>query len=246
MSKIIAITTKHPSYARSEFEPGSTVIDPFRYIPDQAGVTVRRIGENKPELISILVPSRGRASEFSRLVKSIESMATHSRRVEIVSYHDDDDDPQLFMYPDFSLYPFYGHVRLVKPRILLSEAWNQCYRHCAGEILMHCGDDIVFRTPGWDTIVRETFRRFDDRIVPPFFSCDWNDVWLTEVADLIDRRVKVPIITEHLHYSFEKRERDATDVDREDRGREDNVVEMYKSMARERRSDAAKLQEVIA
>lgn len=277
MSKVYAITTKHPAYVRDEFEPGSTVIDPFRYIPDQKGVTVRRLGENKPELISILVPSRGRALAFSRLVRSIESMAAHSRRVEIVSYHDE-DDPDLSLYPNFSLYPFYDHMRLVKPRVILSEAWNKCYQHASGEILMHCGDDIVFRTPGWDTIIRETFRRFDDRIVlvhgddmsvntdalathgflhrrwvetvgyfvPPYFSCDWNDVWLTEVADAIDRRVKVPVITEHLHYTFDKRERDATDAEREERGREDNVVDLYKSMAKERRSDAAKLKEVMA
>lgn len=143
---------------------------------------------------------------------------------------------------------------------------------------MHCGDDIVFRTPGWDTIVRQTFQRFPDRIVlvhgddvsvntdalathgflhrrwvetvgyflPPLFSCDWNDVWLTEVADMIGRRVKIPVITEHMHYSFEKRPRDATDIEREERGREDGVAELFKKTKKNRARDALKLKEAMA
>lgn len=277
MSKVYFISTKHPEYADAVFEEGSTVIDPFRYIPDQRGVSVKRIGENRPELISILVPSRQRALEFSHLVRSIEETATHSRFVEIVSYVDE-DDPELALYPSFALYPFHGHERIVGPRILLSEAWNECARVSSGEILMHCGDDIVFRTPGWDTIVRQTFRRFHDRIVlvhgddmsvntdvlathgflhrrwvetvgyflPPLFSCDWNDVWLTEVADMIGRRVKVPVVTEHLHYSFDKRPRDMTDIEREERGRRDEVVELYRKTKSNRVADAAKLKEVMA
>lgn len=276
MSKVYFLSTRHEEYRRREFEPGSTVIDPFRYIPDQPGVTIRRLGQSRPELISVLVPSRGRARAFTNLVRSIDEMATHARFVEIVSYHDD-DDPELDLYPDFALYPFHHHERIVDERILLSEAWNECYRRASGEIFMHCGDDILFRTPGWDVIVRETFRRFPDRIVlahgddasvntdalathgflhrrwvetvgyflPPLFSCDWNDVWLTEVADMIDRRVKMPIITEHLHYSFGKRDNDQTDQEREERGRADGVVELFENTKADRVRDAAKLKEVM-
>jgi hypothetical protein len=43
--------------------------------------------------------------------------------------------------------------------------WNECWRHAHGPILMHCGDDIVFRTQGWDTMVRNVFERYPDRIV---------------------------------------------------------------------------------
>jgi glycosyl transferase/beta-hydroxylase protein BlmF len=271
------IATRHDEYRQREFDPGDIVIDPWRYIPDQPGVKVHRIGENKPELISLLVPSRGRARPFGDLVRSAGATATHSRRIEIVSYHDE-DDPDLDLYSNFALYPFYGHEPIIGQRILLSEAWNECYRRASGEILMHCGDDIRFITEGWDVIVREAFRSVPDRIVlvhgddlspntdalathgfihrrwvdavgyflPPYFSCDWNDVWLTEVADEIGRRKKVPIVTDHLHYTFGRRERDQTDADREERGREDNVVELYKSKRRERLMDVAKLKEVMA
>ena len=280
MSKVYFVATRHPEYADAEFDTGSTVIDPFRYIPDQAGVTVRRIGENKPELISLLVPSRGRPTDHARMIESAIEHATYPRRIEVVTYLDD-DDPQVGFYwrPNRSEYHGGALGKILKgKRILLSEAWNECFRASAGEIVMHCGDDIVFRTPGWDTIVRQTFQRFPDRIVlvhgddmsvntdalathgflhrrwietvgyflPPLFSCDWNDVWLTEVADMIGRRVKVPVITEHMHYSFEKRPRDATDIEREERGREDGVVELFLKTKKTRISDAAKLKEAMA
>ncbi len=39
------IGCKHAAYADIQWPEGSVVIDPFRYIADQDGVTVRRIGE---------------------------------------------------------------------------------------------------------------------------------------------------------------------------------------------------------
>lgn len=280
------IATKHDAYRQREFESGATVIDPWRYVRDQNGVNVRRLGENKPEMISLLVPSRGRPREFARMAESALSTATYSRYMEIVAYVDDDDETWP-MYP--SSYPFREDNReeveeisriryLRRPRILLSSAWNTSYANARGNILMHCGDDLVFETEGWDVRVREAFAAVPDKIllvhgddvspntdvlathgflhrrwietigyfVPPYFSCDWNDVWLTDVADMIGRRVKVPIVTEHMHYSFDKRERDETDRQREQRGIVDNVAQLYKSMGKARVLDADKLRAVMA
>lgn len=270
---VFVIATKHAQYADEKFPEGSVVIDPWRYIPDQKGVTVRRLGENKPAMISLLVPSRDRAIQFSRMEMSAYKTATHPRRMEVIAYLDE-DDPGLLGYG-----PHVHNTQIiVGPRILLSEAWNVCYRQASGEILMHCGDDIVFRTSGWDAIVREAFEDSDDKIlivhgddcspntdalathgflhrrwvetvgyfVPPLFSSDWNDVWLTEVADAIGRRVKVDIVTEHMHYAFGKAERDENTNEREERGRRDGVVELYKRTAKQRKNDAAKLRKVMA
>jgi UDPglucose 6-dehydrogenase len=41
------IGTKHKVYAVTKFPEGSIIIDPWRYVPDQEGVTVIRIGEGK-------------------------------------------------------------------------------------------------------------------------------------------------------------------------------------------------------
>lgn len=268
---IYFISTKHDRYSKYLFEEGAIVIDPWRYVPDQRGVTVKRIGENKPELISLLVPTRGRPTEHVRMVKSALELATHPRYVEIITYLDIDDATR---YSPRML----GVTYIVGPQILLSETWNECYRSSRGEILMHAGDDIVFKTPGWDALVRAKFREYPDRIVlvhgddvspntdalathgflhrkwvetvgyflPPLFSSDWNDVWLTEVADALGRRLKVPIVTEHMHYQFGKAEHDETYREREERGDRDRVKEIYLRTAAERSEDAEKLRAVMA
>lgn len=272
MSKVYLIGTAHEQYRQRSFEPGDLVIDPWRMIPDQAGVTVRRLGENKPALISILVPSRGRPEAFARMVISAAKTATHERRIEFV-VRLDEDDLRRQSYPAFTQTRY-----LVGERALLSGCWNECYAQADGEILMHGGDDIVFSTPGWDQMVRDAFAASDDKILlvqgddlspnrealathgfvhrrwvetvgyflPPLFSCDWNDVWLSEVADMLGRRVMLPFVTEHQHHSFEKREKDQTDFEREERGREDDVVGIFERTKQDRVQDAAKLRAVMA
>jgi len=274
MSKVYLIGTAHEQYRQRSFEPGSVVIDPWRIIPDQDGVTVRRLGENKPALISVLIPSRGRPSQLARAVISAHKMATHERRIEFVVRLDEDDPARHdYFWPKFK-----GVNYIVGERGLLSEMWNECYGHATGEIVMHGGDDLVFRTPGWDQQVREAFAASDDKILlvqgddlspnrealathgfvhrrwvetvgyflPPLFSCDWNDVWLTEVADMVGRRVMLPFVTEHQHYSFGKREHDRTDTEREERGRDDDVVGLFNRTKQDRVRDAAKLRAVMA
>lgn len=275
MSKIYFIATKHDAYRTHRFESGDTVIDPWRYVPDQEGVHIHRIGENKPELISVLVPSRGRPDMFRRMYESLVVTATYPRSIEVVARLDEDDTTKID-------YPWETDVRLsygTGERILLSEAWNQCYRAATGEILMHCGDDLTFNTPGWDVRVREEFAKIPDRIalvfgddlstnfpdlathgflhrrwvetigyfLPPLFSSDWNDVWISEVAQKLGRMVPMgDVIIEHHHYTFGKAERDQTHAEREERGERDDVVNLFKQTASKRKADAAKLKRVMA
>jgi len=256
------------------------VIDPWRMIPDQHGVTVRRVGENRPALISILVPSRGRPEALRQMVYSAQQTATHQRRVEFVVYLDDDDPMVADYFWDVKqVAPYRDGIRLLQfRRALLSECWNECYRWSSGEIVMHGGDDLVFRPPGWDQQVRDAFAASDDKILlvqgddlspnrealathgfvhrrwvetvgyflPPLFSCDWNDVWLTEVADAIGRRVILDFVTEHQHYSFGKREHDTTDAEREQRGADDDVVGLFNRTKPDRVRDAEKLRKAMA
>ena len=93
-------------------------------------------------------------------------------------------------------------------------------------------------------------RRWVDTVgyfLPPLFSCDWNDVWISEVAKKIGRAVPLPdMMIEHQHHSFGKREHDQTDAEREERGARDGVVDLYKRTSKEREQDAAKLRAVMA
>jgi len=44
---VFFIGTRHDVFATWEFPEGSVVIDPHRYIPDQLGVKIIRIGQEK-------------------------------------------------------------------------------------------------------------------------------------------------------------------------------------------------------
>lgn len=104
---------------------------------------------------SLLVPTRGRPQALQEMADSVRATAG---LVQILAYVDD-DDPCLGQYMDTK-----GVRVVVGPRIVLSECWNVLAREAEGDFLHMSSDDIRFRTPGWDSIVRETFEAFPDRI----------------------------------------------------------------------------------
>lgn len=87
-------------------------------------------------------------------------MADDPSRIEFVLYLDHDD-------PKAGLYRSDPNIKHIHgDRILLSEMWNVCYRNVDDpELLMHAGDDLIFRSKGWDTMIRTTFLGFGDRIL---------------------------------------------------------------------------------
>jgi len=241
------------------------------------------------EKISILVPTRDRINTthgnfVNKLITSAEDTADDFNSIEFVFYIDEDDKDSQNYFENLN----YSNVDFVcGKRIVLSEMWNQCYEISTGDILFHCGDDIRFRTHGWDKIVRDKFNEFDDRIlfvfgddektqlgtfgthgfisrkwadtvgyfVPPYFSSDYNDTWLNDVAKMIDRWFYVDIVTEHIHprapvdrkdpslgkkYVWDKTHRERLQRDQRDRN-----ANLYLRFKDERTEDAKKLQKVI-
>lgn len=223
-------------------------------------------------MISLLVPSRGRPHLLYKMAQS--AVNTAEGEVEIVCYIDE-DDPKLEEYKSLG-----GITLFTTKRTILSKYWNMAYQKAKGPIYMHCGDDLIFRTPGWDTKVKEMFDQYPDKIafvygndghprperaesfgthgflhknwveavgyfVPPYFSSDFNDTWLNDVAEMIGRKQYVNIITEHMHPGFEKRPFDQTDKDRMERHVKDDVKALYESKSDERKADAEKLRKVM-
>lgn len=221
-------------------------------------------------MISILLPTRNRPDNIRRLWRSIVRTVSNIDNIELVVYIDNDDSS----YDDITDIPM---NRVRGDRIVLSEMWNKCYEVSKGDILMHCGDDIIFRTKNWDLIVQDKFADFPDHIVfvfgndgsqhngnfgthgfihrkwaetvgyfvPPYFSSDYNDTWLNDVARMIGRHVHVDILTEHMHPDFDKAEFDITHQERVERHKRDNVGQLYDSLGGERMADADKLREVM-
>lgn len=223
-------------------------------------------------MISVLLPTRGRPNGVARLLTS--ALETATTDVEFVVYVDDDDPTA-----EQTLDVLHRNAATVVrgPRVVLSEMWNRCWEHARFDVAMQCGDDIVFRSDGWDARVLAEFARSPDRIVfvhgddgfqhdrvgthgflhrnwietvgyfvPPHFSSDYNDLWLTEVADALGRRRYLPdVVTEHMHPVAGKGAWDQTHRERLERHQRDGVDALYRRLAHERATDVAKLRAVV-
>lgn len=216
------------------------------------------------EMISILLPTRERPQALLDMYNSAMELAENPKDVEVVVYIDEDDNS----YKDIN------KPRLIKiggERKTISKCWNDCWKAAKGEIYMHCGDDIRFRTQGWDNIVRREFEKYPDRIifiygddglteqsgyefgthgfihknwadtvgyfVPPYYESDYNDTHLNDVAKELKRHVRIPIMTEHMHFSIGKSPKDQNTKDRLLRHEKQHPEEVYNS--REQRIERA-------
>jgi len=221
-------------------------------------------------MISLLLPTRNRPDNLIRFSESAWSTCDNRDDIEIIAYIDSDDNSYDDQVPD--------GVKVIRgPRIVLSEMWNRCYHMANGPVFGHMGDDIIFRTQGWDTQVEDAFNEYEDKIVfvhgddgggngqnfgthgfihdnwvkavgyfvPPYFSSDYNDTWLNDVANMLGRRKYVDVLTEHMHPAFGKGPMDVTHEERLTRHRTDGVDAMYANKAEERIQDSNKLREVM-
>lgn len=114
-------------------------------------------------MISLLLPTRQRPDNLKRLVDSVND-TRNTEAIELVTWIDDDDDSYDDLELDITWWKIRG-PRMLGGQVNLSMMWNECYAEACGDIVMHCGDDIVFRTQSWDTIVYEAFEAYPDKIL---------------------------------------------------------------------------------
>lgn len=131
------------------------------------------------------------------------------------------------------------------PKMPISIMMNCAYSQSAGQIIMYAADDIIFRTEKWDKKVLDIFRDTNSWLVfaddlspntpriathgfvsrtatnvlgyliPPYFSADFCDTFLTKLA----RQTKgiyylEKVIIEHVHPHWNKAEYDSTYSDK--------------------------------
>ena len=114
--------------------------------------------------ISLLCPTRARPRQMAQMWHSAVETAQNPENIEVVFYLDNDDIVGMSGLR-LAATKRAAQVRaVIGKRIILSECWNATAKIAHGEIFMHCGDDIIFRSPKWDAVVAENINSFPDQI----------------------------------------------------------------------------------
>lgn len=223
-------------------------------------------------MISILVPTRKRPNNITRLIDSIVS-TSDINNIELLIYIDDDDEESI---P--ALQAGAEKINLIAVqgnRLIGSQMYNELGKMATGDIIMFAADDIVFRTPHWDKIIQTEFDKYEDKILfvygedgyqhgrigthgfihrywmellgyvlPPKLASAYTDEWITEIASRINRKnYKPDIIIEHLHPAVGKAPVDEVYQKRiEIAG---DLATYYKSLESDRVRDAETLKQFI-
>jgi hypothetical protein len=100
-----------------------------------------------PDLL-VMVPTRGRPEQCQRLLGSFRETASPETDILFILDPDDEDTYAGVEWGD-------APHGVLAPRGCLRDKLNQAAESCADtyDALMWCGDDHVFRTPGWDRLM---------------------------------------------------------------------------------------------
>ena len=123
--------------------------------------------QSSPVLISVLVPSRGRAVSCFQMAASLFGTADDPSQVELLIYIDD-DDPQKEHYMSLLEASNSAELHAIEINCGPSEgvgvAWNYLAGECTGQLLMMGNDDLRWETQGWDTAIAEAYRAADSEL----------------------------------------------------------------------------------
>ena len=111
------------------------------------------------ELISILLPTRGRVNLAERFLTSANKTATYPNHIEYVIYTDEDDPESLKISAEGM-----RCVRISGPRTTMGACNTRCLEASSGEIIILSNDDVVINTIGWDEKIRNMHRGVSDKI----------------------------------------------------------------------------------
>ncbi|MDF1758294.1 MAG: hypothetical protein P1U74_08360 [Legionellaceae bacterium] len=110
-------------------------------------------------VISLLLPSRGRAALVERLFDSIVATTRNLDQIELILYLDDDDigshhlDSQNIAV-----------TKVIGSQPSMGGYNSACLALAKGSIIILINDDVVIRTVGWDEQVIEMDAKFEDKV----------------------------------------------------------------------------------
>jgi hypothetical protein len=121
----------------------------------------------RQQLISILIPERGRPEMLDRLICSLIDTAGADEKYEILVQYDDDDEAWRDRTPFDHIHVTY----LRRPRpITLGEKLNELARVAKGEILLFLANDLQMETKDWPRKVREAVAKLPNGMGVPFLK----------------------------------------------------------------------------
>lgn len=219
-------------------------------------------------MISLLLPSRGRPENLKRLADSVNATAVGD--VELIVYIDADDPSDYRPRDNVRVFSCVRQSRMAMYwNLAYQKASGDIVMQCSDDVVFHtAGWDVVVRAAFEQYQDRIVFVFGDDGdpthenygthgfvhrkwvetvgyFVPPYFSADYTDTWLNDLADRVDRKHKVPISTEHMHFTYHKGTLDLTHAERLVRLWRDDNTGIYQAKEAEREADAAKLLSVM-
>lgn len=111
--------------------------------------------------ISILMPTRKRPQRLKLILDNIAASCDDISNIELLFLADEDDTETIS-----ELYALKQKFIInCDKNIIFSNMWNILYPEATGELIMIAGDDIEFKTTGWDTTIRAVFAEHKDKFI---------------------------------------------------------------------------------
>jgi hypothetical protein len=226
-------------------------------------------------VISLLCPTRGRPDNVRRMLDSVLVLADGP--VEVVFYVDDDDQPTIDLMVElandsYPIVPVIGPRILMSEMwnrcaehatydilglsdddvVYRTNNWDTLIMDAFSQypdniVMVHGRDGIHDALFGTHPFIHRKWMETTGYYAPPYFSSDFNDTWLNDVANMLNRRHYIEALyTEHMHPVAGKAEWDNTYRERMNRHGRDNCDAIYQVKHDERVADAEKLGKVIS
>jgi hypothetical protein len=127
---------------------------------------------DRPEHISVLMPTRGRPDGLASVFESFRDTVEHKQLFDVWLYVDDDDVLTLD-YIKSEAWKSYGlaiNWHVAKRSISMGDMLNQLWQHCSTNpgFYFPFPDDYIVTTQRWDTVLRQAARSFDDGVMLGF------------------------------------------------------------------------------
>lgn len=226
-------------------------------------------------MISILCPTRRRPQQVQELIDTATVTCRWPDRLQFVFYVDGDDPTRHSVQDLERVDPRVKVItgpRVVLSQMwneCYRRAWADVLMQCGDDIrfrtvdwdvkileqflrypdrivLVHGEDGIQGKRIATHGFIHRRWVQVVGYFVPPIFASDYNDMWLTEVADAIGRRIFLPdVLTEHMHPVAGKGALDRTHQERLHRHNTEDCDRLWRETADDRLRDARRLSAYI-